>query len=232
MGVSDTRLRVGSHIGLIGGMGPKSTVHFYDMLLKRTKANTDQEHIPIALLIDPAIPDRTAYVLDEGESPWPKLKANIDKLKRLDVGCYGVLCNTAHVFEDAFKLQDMTFISVPHEAVKRLEGDAVLLSTKGTVKGNVYARHDGKPHRIENPDDDTLAMVNEAIYRIKADEERDVVANDVVSHLVEAYNKDTTFLLACTELSMISDYIAEKFTVVDSVECLVDALIAWYKTNK
>ena len=38
---------MGQTIGILGGMGPEATVHLFDLIVKFTKADSDQEHIPI-----------------------------------------------------------------------------------------------------------------------------------------------------------------------------------------
>ena len=39
-------------LGVIGGMGPKATQLFMGMVIDRTNADKDQEHIPMVVLKD------------------------------------------------------------------------------------------------------------------------------------------------------------------------------------
>ena len=50
-------------LGVIGGMGPQATNTFYQRLIDRTQAETDQEHLPVLIWSDAGIPDRTASIL-------------------------------------------------------------------------------------------------------------------------------------------------------------------------
>ena len=60
-------------LGVLGGLGPQATVYFSDMVVRYTEASGDQEHIPMIILNDTQIPDRTAFILGTSEeSPLPK----------------------------------------------------------------------------------------------------------------------------------------------------------------
>jgi len=36
-------------IGILGGMGPEATAYFFELIIKNTKAEKDQEHIPVII---------------------------------------------------------------------------------------------------------------------------------------------------------------------------------------
>lgn len=52
-------------LGILGGLGPLATVYFANMLVQMTEAKKDQDHIPMIILNDAQIPDRTAFILGE-----------------------------------------------------------------------------------------------------------------------------------------------------------------------
>lgn len=54
-------------LGILGGLGPLATVYFANMLVQMTEAKKDQDHIPMIILNDAQIPDRTAFILGESE---------------------------------------------------------------------------------------------------------------------------------------------------------------------
>ena len=49
-------------VGILGGVGPMATVYFMEMLLKKTNASKDQEHLDMLVSNHATIPDRTAYI--------------------------------------------------------------------------------------------------------------------------------------------------------------------------
>ena len=34
-------------LGILGGMGPAATIHFYEMIIKETNVTLDQEHLHV-----------------------------------------------------------------------------------------------------------------------------------------------------------------------------------------
>jgi len=56
-------------IGILGGMGPEATAYFYELIIKKTKANKDQDHIPVIIYSNPKIPPRTDAILKKGQAP-------------------------------------------------------------------------------------------------------------------------------------------------------------------
>ena len=54
-------------LGVLGGMGPQATNTFYQRIIDRTQADTDQEHLRVLIWSDAKIPDRTAGILGTPE---------------------------------------------------------------------------------------------------------------------------------------------------------------------
>lgn len=74
---------VNDRLGVLGGMGPQATNTFYQLVIDRTDAHTDQEHVNALILSDCQMPDRTAAILgtaEEQEAVFQRLLA--------DAGCW------------------------------------------------------------------------------------------------------------------------------------------------
>ena len=63
-------------VGVLGGLGPAATVHFMQRVIELTDAARDQDHLDLLVWQHGSIPDRTAFLLGEGESPVPALVAD------------------------------------------------------------------------------------------------------------------------------------------------------------
>jgi aspartate racemase len=68
-------------IGMIGGMGPLATVHLFERIVLRTKAEKDQDHIRIIIDNNTNIQDRTKAILGYGESPVKELVGSAKMLE-------------------------------------------------------------------------------------------------------------------------------------------------------
>lgn len=132
-------------LGILGGMGPAATVDLFDRIVRATPAQRDQDHIPILIVNDPAIPDRSAAILHGGEDPTPRLRAGIEKLAAMGAAFVAIPCNTAHFYlpvlsENApIPLLDMIGETVAtlgreHPAVERVG----VLATSGTLAVGLY----------------------------------------------------------------------------------------------
>ncbi|MDX9821902.1 MAG: hypothetical protein RBT20_08205, partial [Syntrophales bacterium] len=60
-------------IGVLGGMGPEATAAFFLRIIRATDVRRDQDHFRVLIDSNPKIPDRTAAIRGEGESPLPML---------------------------------------------------------------------------------------------------------------------------------------------------------------
>ena len=128
-------------IGIIGGMGPLATVHLFERIVLRTKAEKDQDHIRILIDNNTKIPDRTLAILGNEESPVNELVNSAKMLENSGADFLIMPCNTAHYFiEEIKKNISIPFINMPEEAVKhtydKYGKDAVvgIMATDGTIK--------------------------------------------------------------------------------------------------
>ena len=88
-------------LGILGGLGPMSTVYFYQMLTEHTPAQCDQDHLDIVISSRATTPDRTAYILGESEDdPFAQMERDAEMLVQYGATLLAIPCNTAHYFYD------------------------------------------------------------------------------------------------------------------------------------
>jgi len=90
-------------IGIIGGMGPLATVHLFERIVLRTKAEKGQDHIRVLIDSNTNIQDRTKAILGIGESPVKELVNSAKILENSGADFLIMPCNTAHYFIDEIK---------------------------------------------------------------------------------------------------------------------------------
>ncbi|ASI98788.1 cysteate racemase [Thermococcus celer] len=132
-------------IGILGGMGPLATVELFRRIVEKTPARRDQEHPRIIIYDNPKIPDRTAFILGNGEDPRPELIDSAKKLESWGADFIIMPCNTAHFFAEtiqrAISIPLVSMIEETAKLVRELGLRKVgLLATDGTIKGLVYHR--------------------------------------------------------------------------------------------
>ncbi|CAB1075990.1 Aspartate racemase (EC [Olavius algarvensis Delta 1 endosymbiont] len=163
-------------IGILGGMGPEATVDCFDKIIKNTPADKDQEHLRVVIDSNPKVPDRTAAIIGDGESPVPVMAAGCCALQRAGADFIIIPCVSAHVFLDEVRrrieLPILSIIDAVAEAIARdyptieMVG---LLGTTGTVRGGLFQqRIAGEGIQTLVPDEAMQIRIMDAIYDIKS----------------------------------------------------------------
>ena len=162
-------------IGILGGMGPEATLECYSRIIKSTPAKTDQEHLRVIIDANPKVPDRTAAIIGQGESPRAILVEGCRCLQRAGADFIIIPCVSAHFFLDQIQQQiELPVLSIfdaiaetivtQHPEIKTIG----LMGTTGTIRGGLLQKRlatDGI-HTIV-PDEKHQSKVMAAIYDIK-----------------------------------------------------------------
>lgn len=217
-------------LGIIGGVGPLATMLIGEMIVRRTKATKDQEHVHTIIDNDTSIPDRTAYILDNSkENPVPYLARDAKKLAEYGAGVICIPCNTAHSFYE--ELQQASSVPVIHmiretaKRAKELGASRVgILATDGTLKSGVYQAALEEQGLIPAvPQLDIQKQVMSVIYDyVKAG--RDVTW-DIWEPIEQAMEGCDFVVLGCTELSIVNKELKLGTRYIDSLIVLAETAI-------
>ena len=135
-------------LGIIGGMGPQATNTFYQYIIDRTDAHSDQEHLSVLIFSDSDMPDRTGAILGSEADREAVSQRLLDDARLLEsAGCtvLAVPCNTAHYFLD--RVQEQVGVPILHmirETARLLVSQGKkrpgILATDGTIRTGLYQR--------------------------------------------------------------------------------------------
>lgn len=224
-------------IGVLGGMGPEATIAFYSRLVSDTPASRDQDHLRVIIDSNPGIPDRTAAILGQGESPVPALAAGIEGLERAGADFVTIPCVSAHAFIDELKktarLPILSILDVVVEAVQRHPRGIKrlgLLGTTGTVRAVMFQRRLAEAGlEVVVPNADDQARVQASIYAVKAGAPEEVRSHitaelrSIALRLVAAGAEG--IVLGCTEIPLVLGQQDLSVPVFDSLVVLARAAI-------
>jgi len=197
-------------LGVLGGIGPMSTVYFYELLTSLTRASSDQEHLDIVIASRASTPDRTDYIVGRSDkNPLDLMIPDAKRLEAFGADLIAIPCNTAHYFYDELaRAVNVPILNIIEEAVKKLADEGVtrfgLLATDGTVGSRTYQKYCAS-HGIECvvPDAAHQAMVMELIYaQIKRGLPADMTMFSKITGHMCARGCER-LILGCTELSLI-----------------------------
>lgn len=228
-------------VGIIGGMGPEASKVFYDMVIKRTQAARDQDHINMIILSHAGIPDRTAAIRAGDDSEEAKeilrlLREDALLLQRAGCRAFAVTCNTAHYFVRRFEKElDIRFISMISEAAAELSrrfpgGKIAVLGTDGTLSTGLYQdalASCGMSGAGLDPEGQSAVM--SLIYGcVKAGKAAEPGLVELVDRKVKAGGFDAA-LLACTELSVLKEEGLFGSFYTDAMDVLARRLVEFAK---
>lgn len=229
-------------LGVLGGMGPLATAHFYRRLVERTSASADQDHHRVVMVSEPRVPDRTSFLLGEGEDPGPVLVQAAHRLARSGCDLIVIPCNTASVFrnevEDAVHIPVLDWIGSTGSSIQAtVEGPVGLLATSGTIAAGLYqAELAGREieFRVPLPEAQRDAMA--AIYAVKAASRATQPAIVALRSAVDMLVADgaSSVLLGCTELPILvaSSMWTATVPVVDPGEIAISEILDWFQTGR
>jgi len=221
-------------LGILGGMGPLATADFYRIMVERTPAGEEAEHLPTLILSDPTIPGRPR-ALATGELK-PVEDALVERLQMLaSAGAKLAVmpCNTAHFWWDALEARvDLPMISIVDAGVAALQQTGAkrvaVLGTRPTMERGLYdaaLKAAGiMPVRLDETETGELLRAI-ALVKENAFEDAAVAFQSVVEPVSE---RSDSLLIACTELPLILGRVALPGSrIVDATVALADTAIAW-----
>ena len=197
-------------LGILGGMGPAATAHFYSRLISLTDAEGDGGHLDVLLSGRASTPDRTAYLLGEsGESPLPSLLQDAERLAAAGADLLVMLCHTAHAFLPELRaalrlpLLDMPYIALAAAAQRGWRRIGVL-STEGSFRASVFEAPASRCGiSLLYPTGEERRRVSDIIYKaVKCGKPDPCVAKIPLAPSLSTQICDA-LLLGCTELSLL-----------------------------
>ncbi|MGN7194987.1 aspartate/glutamate racemase family protein [Bacillus mycoides] len=218
-------------IGILAGMGPKSTGPFVDTVVAECQTIYGVTHdmdFPHMMIYSCPTP----FYMDRPIDHAAMKKAIIEgaqKLESTGVDFIAMPCNTAHLyFEELQRSITIPILNIVDETLKAIPENTkrvALLATEATVQASIY--QDGITKRdieyIHN--EQWQEMINQIITRIKGGEIEE--ARKLWSLLVlQLKDEVDTAIIACTDLNVV---VSEDF--VDSAQCLAKAVVRIYASN-
>ena len=221
-----------TYLGILGGLGPMSTVYFCELLNRHTAALRDADHIDMLISSRATTPDRTAYILDKtAPDPLPVMLAEAHRLERAGVDLIVVPCNTAHYFYDGLREGCNTpILNIIDETCAYLARTNIkafgLLATEGTIRSGAYERFCA-PRGLTclTPTEKEQKIISDIIFgQIKQNKPVDMAAFDGVVASLRSRGCEK-IVLGCTELSLLKKEGLDDEWFVDSLDVLAHRTI-------
>lgn len=216
-----------TYLGILGGLGPMSTVYFCELLNRHTAAVCDADHIDMLISSRATTPDRTSYILDKNApDPLPVMLSEAHRLERAGVDLIVMPCNTAHYFYDGLAQNcQVPILNIIDETTAHLDRIGArtfgLLATEGTICSGAYERFcTSRGLSCIPPTKDEQAIITDIIFgQIKQNKPVDLLAFQEVVTSLRSRGCEK-IVLGCTELSLLKKQGLDDELFVDSLDVL------------
>lgn len=217
-------------VGILGGMGPEATILLMQKCLDAIDAKDDADHIPLIVHQNPQVPSRIAALIEgTGDDPAPVLKAMANDLKQAGAQALAMPCNTAHHYASAAAGEGLPFlhmINLTAEKLKALGAHRIgMLASPATRMASVFDTafaNNGLEPIWHNNEDAVLDLIKAVKSGVTLGELL-ITTSSLAQGLVE--QGCDHILVACTELSLLTDALPDNVAWVDSLDCLTSAIV-------
>ncbi|RXG10506.1 amino acid racemase [Bacillus cereus] len=218
-------------IGILAGMGPKSTGSFVDTVVAEcqtiygAKHDMDFPHMMIYSCPTPFYMDRPI----DHEAMKKAIIEGAQKLESTGASFIAMPCNTAHLyFEELQQSLSIPILNIVDETLKAIPENTkrvALLATEATVQSGIYQDGIAKRNIEYIHYEQWQESINQIITYIKSGEVEE--ARELWSALVlQLKDEVDTAIIACTDLNVLA---SEDF--IDSSQCLAKAVVRMYVEN-
>ncbi|TKI05229.1 aspartate/glutamate racemase family protein [Martelella alba] len=224
-------------IGVLAGMGPRSTAPFIDMLVtqcQRQYGARDDMDFPRMHIISLPTPFYPGREIDRALM-IKCLRSGITDLVNVGAAFIAVPCNLAHAYFDDMRAaaEGVDILHIADCAVDRLPDTArrvALLATRPTLSSGIYAHrlHEAGKDVVHSPAIDE--MTASLIAGIKASGYRDQQVLALWRDLQNELERSAAeaVLVACTDISPLLVEPSRRFSIIDTAESLAIETISKY----
>lgn len=217
-------------------MGPEATVELMARIVRRTPARDDADHIRLLVDNNPKVPSRIRHLIEKtGVDPGPVLADMARGLEQIGASLLAVPCNTAHYYLPAIRaavsipVLDMVGLSLDRVAAKAgRDGVIALLASPAVQMTKLFDRGaEERGIQLLHPvakDAETVLAVIRAVKAGSTDPDLLAHYHAVVDRLQAS--DACAVVLACTELSVLGLPSRYSNITLDTLDALVDAILA------
>ncbi len=223
-------------IGILAGMGPKSTSPFLDSIINYcqelygAKWDIEFPRILIYSLPTPFHPQKKTNPTEMKES----LFSGIDSLIKGGVDYIAVPCNTVHEYYDFMSKTStvpvLNMINDTVEAIPKNTKTVCLLATRSTIESQLYQKLLTEFNTEILHNDEVQDAIDEILCTLKVSGYNDEVKNKW-NKIISICTKNNTksVIIACTDLSpCITENDNKKMCFINSADVLAKKVVLYY----
>ena len=217
-------------VGILGGMGPEATILLMQKVMAAVPARDDSDHVPLLVHQNPQVPSRIKALIEGGgEDPGPTLAHMARDLASGGAQALAMPCNTAHHYAPAVRAATaLPFLDMVDLTATHLAGEGArrvgMLASPATRLANVFAAPFAARglEPVFLRDDAALLAI---IRAVKSGRDTATLAAPLRTEAEALLAQGADHLLvACTELSLMTNALPDGAPRTDSLDCLTEAI--------
>ena len=218
-------------IGILAGMGPKSTGPFVDTVVAKCQTIYGAKHdidFPHMMIYSCPTPFYMDHPIDH-EAMKKAIIEGAQKLESTGASFIAMPCNTAHLYfkelQQSISIPILNIVDETLQVIPENTKRVALLATEATVQAGIYQDGIAKRNIEYIHHEKWQESINQIISCIKGGkiEKAHELWNVLVLQLRDEVD---TAIIACTDLNVVA---SEDF--VDSAQCLAKAVVKMYVEN-
>lgn len=221
-------------IGVLGGLGPETTAHFYLAVVSLCKQKGISDRPPLLIwnIPLPYAVEKEFITTGKGiELYLPFLIEGAKKLEHAGADFVVIPCNSVHILIDEIrKSVQIPVLSILEETAdflsKKKVNNAGILATTATVQNHLYdSALEAISIKSINPDTDSQQKLSNLIQKLVQDD-RNTIDQNVLPMLIDDFkrHKVDAILLACTDLQLLVQNHPD-IPIYDTMQILVEATV-------
>ena len=223
-------------IGILAGMGPRSTAPFVDMVVDECQrqygARYDIDFPPMLIYSLP-----TPFYVDrpiDHAALEAAILAGLRKLEDAGVAFVAMPCNSAHIYFEqlasSIHVPLLNMIDVALGALPAASKTVALLATRSTVEVRIYQDAIERAGKRLLVGEAWQARVDVLIQAIKSASDHAAARGRFCELVADLHAASAdTLLLACTDLNAVSAMLDAPLALVDATRCLAEATISTWR---
>lgn len=224
-------------IWILWGMWPQASLHFYEMLIdksKHYKKNLKNQDYPNIILLNIPVPDLIDSKKDES-IVIQMVRREVQNLEKSGVSIILMTCNTMHLFQrNILQWINTPFLSMIDGVINKVQKSGIkkiwLLWSATTMTSWLYETPLDKAWIVTIIPDDTYHenisdIIKKYISGTLFEEDIDTL-NQYCEMLINKWAE--WIILWCTELPLIMKNFEKKYNLYSSSEILADEVLEYY----
>lgn len=218
-------------IGILAGMGPRSTGPFLDLIVTACQEMYGARHdidFPKMLICSQPAPFYEDRPIDHAALEAATL-AGLKHLESAGVDFLAIACNTVHIYYPrlaaALSVPLLNIVELAVEALPAHAGTVALVAARPTAESGLFQTALlAAGHRVVDPD--WQSDVDGMLSAVRETTDPSVFRSLWASLLAKARAAEaSSALIACLDLSGVARFAETEIPVVDAADCLARAIV-------